>query len=526
MAIEQYSRSKLEQKNQGILTKSVPYWSSAQVVFQSETILGLCLAARLLSLDRSVHLTCNLLRTQRLSRQPQPTVSVLWSASCNALEEMLPRKDGFVRVETRGSTLVRRCFPRLLLSLFFLAPLALGPAVPAQEQPPNWQGQVRKYCEVSDWSSAMRVLETEIARAPHDLDLKAWRARVLTWAGRLEEAEHDYREILAVDRSDPDNWAGLAAICLREGKIEEALRAIEIAVRIDPNRADLHAAYARVLRTAGQRIEARAEFEKALSLDPTSAEARAGLNSLHGEPKHELRLGYESDLLSYTVANEGSWSSLATRWTPMWATSLGGGLYLRSGLFADKFVGSATLHAPSFAAITAGGAIADDNTVIPKSEAFFDFDRGVTNRDAKLLIGLELQYGQHWYWYQMARILTLNGVAILYLPRDWSLTFGATGARSAFSGNGVEWRPSGSTRLGFPLHTWGAAQLSGSVFFAVGTENFARSDQIGSFASQTYGGGFRFRFSSRQDVTFASSYQRRTQGRTDTYSGLSYGIRF
>ena len=439
---------------------------------------------------------------------------------------MLPRKDGLVRVETRGSTLVRRCFPGLLLSLFFLAPLALGSAVPAQEQPPNWEAQVRKYCEASDWSSAMRVLEAEIARAPHDLDLKAWRARVLTWAGRLEEAERDYREILAVDRSDPDNWAGLATTCLREEKIEEALRAVEIALQIDPNRADLHAAYARVLRTAGQRIEARAEFEKALSLDSTSAEARAGLISLRGQPKNEFRGGLENDSLNYTVPNEGQWASLVTRWTPLWSTNLGAGFYQRSGLFADKFVGSATLHAPSFAAITAGGAIADDNTVIPKSEAFFDFDRGVTNRDAKLLRGLELQYGQHWYWYQMARILTLNGVAILYLPRDWSLTFGATGARSAFSGTGVEWRPSGSTRLGFPLGAWSTMRLSGNILFAAGAENFARSDQIGRFASQTYGGGLRFEFSTRMYTAFTYSYQRRTQNRTDSYTGFSYGFRF
>src|SRR5258708_15904255 len=100
---------------------------------------------------------------------------------------MPPRKDGFVRVETRGSTLVRRCFPGLLLSLFFLAPLALGSAVPAEEQPPNWEAQVRKYCEASDWSSAMRVLEAEIACAPHDLDLKACRPRVLPCPCLLEQ---------------------------------------------------------------------------------------------------------------------------------------------------------------------------------------------------------------------------------------------------------------------------------------------------------------------------------------------------
>jgi hypothetical protein len=312
----------------------------------------------------------------------------------------------------------------------------------------------------------------------------------------------------------------------REGKKSDALVALDHAVQVDAKRADLHAARARALRTLGARSGARAEFQKALSLDPTSAEARAGLNSLHGEPKHELRLGTETDFLNYTAANEGNWASLATRWTPVWATSLGGGVYQRSGVIAGKFIGSLTAHLPRWGAVSAGGAVGNDNTVIPKSEAFFDLDHGWTARDARVFRGLELAYGQHWYWYQAARILTLNSAAVIYLPREWSFSLAATGARSAFSGTGAEWRPSGSTRLGFPLRTWGAAALSGNIFFGVGTENFARSDQIGSFASQTYGGGFRFRFSSRQDVTFASSYQRRTQGRTDTYSGLSYGIRF
>jgi tetratricopeptide (TPR) repeat protein len=415
---------------------------------------------------------------------------------------------------------------RLLLSSRSLALLLFVSLAHGQGRPQDWQAQVRSYADKLDWSAALLIIDAEIARAPRDLDLKAWRARVLTWAGRLGEAEHDYREILNVDPRDADNWAGLATTCLREGKIEEALRAIEIAVQMDPNRADLHATYARVLRAAGQRIAARSEFKKALNLDPASTEARAGLISLRGQPKNEFRGGLETDSLNYTIPNQGQWASLITRWTPLWSTNLGAGFYQRSGIFADKFVGSATLHDPSFAAITVGGAIADDHTVIPKSEAFFDLDRGLTNRDAKLLRGLELQYGQHWYWYQTARILTLNGAAILYLPREWSLTFGATGARSAFSGTGVEWRPSGSTRLGFPLVAWSTARLSGSIFFAAGTENFASSDQIGRFASQTYGGGLRFEYASRFYLAFTYSYQRRTQNRTDSYTGFTYGLRF
>jgi tetratricopeptide (TPR) repeat protein len=413
---------------------------------------------------------------------------------------MLPREN-----QLESDKLTEFCsFPAVLLSLFFLAALVLALPLRAQEQPPNWQAQVRKYSEASDWTAALRVIDAEIARAPQDLDLKAWRARVLTWAGRPEEAEHAYREILSVEgpsHNDPDHWAGLATVCLRQGKIEEARGAIETAVKIDPKRADLHVAYANILRAAGEPTKAQAELEKARSLDPTGTKApqpiKTGRTHLN-----EFRGGVETDSLSYTVPNQGQSASLATQWTPLWSTNLGGAFYQRSGIFADKFVGSITFRAPSLAAITAGGAIADDNAIIPKSEAFFDFDRGLARREAKFLKGVELEYGQHWYWYQTARILTLNGAAILYFSRDWSLTLGATGARSAFSGTGVEWRPSGITRLGFPLAGWSAARLSGSVLFAAGSENFASADQIGRFASQTYGGGLRFEYSPRFYVAF------------------------
>jgi hypothetical protein len=290
--------------------------------------------------------------------------------------------------------------------------------------------------------------------------------------------------------------------------MEEALHAVEIALQRDPSRVDLHAAYASILRAAEHRT------------DPNPP-IKAGKTTMN-----ELRLGVENDSLSYTVANQGQGVTVITRRTPLWSTNLGGTFYQRSGIFADKFVGSITLHAPSFAAITVGGAVAGDNTVIPKSEAFFDFDRGLSKRDAKFLKGIEFEYAQHWYWYQAARILTLNGAAVLYLPRDWFLTLSATGARSAFSGTGVEWRPSGSTRLGFPLAEWSTARLAGNILFAAGAENFASSEQIGRFSSQTYGGGLRFEFWSRMYATFEYSYQKRTQNRRDGYSGAGYGIRF
>jgi hypothetical protein len=372
----------------------------------------------------------------------------------------------------------------------------------------------------------MRIVERELARAPQDMDVRAWRARVLSWSGHLAEAENEYLEILKTSRNDPDNWMGLASVYLREGRREDALRALDRAVELDPKRADLRAERARALRAMGERSEARMEFQKALNLDPTSMEARAGLISVRGEPKHELRFGQDNDLFNFTNANHDGWVSLVSQWTSHWATSFAGSFYERAGSRAGKFSGAVTGRLPRWGALTVGGTAGHDHGVIPKSEAFFDLNHGWKASETNFLRGMEFVYGQHWYWYQASRILTLNGTTIVYLPRDWMLSLGATGVRSTFSGTGAEWRPSGIARLGFPLANWGEQRLSGSVFFAVGTEDFAQIDQIGRFASHSYGGGLRFQITARQDITGYASYQKRTQDRTDTSFGLSYGIRF
>ncbi len=414
---------------------------------------------------------------------------------------------------------------RVFLGLVTAALLCISPAC-GQTQTLDWQAQVRKYAEAKDWDYAMRLVEQQITRAPQDMDVRAWRARVLAWSGRLAEAEKEYLEILKVSRTDPDNWIGLAGVYLREEKIEEAQQAVDAAEELDPKRADLHAAKARVFRAAGRQNEARLEFQKALSLDPTSTEAQAGLVSLRREPKHELRFGQNNDLLSYTSAYRNEWLSLASQWSSHWGTSVAGDFYQRGGANAGKFVGSITRRQPKWGAATVGGAVGHDNAVIPGSEAFFDLDHGWKTGETNFVRAVEFMYAQHWYWYQSSRILTLNGGAIVYLAQEWTVSLAATGARSVFSGTSAEWRPSGISKLGFPLARWGDRRLSGNVFFAAGTENFAVVDQIGRFTSQTYGGGLKFQIASRQDLTGYAGYQKRTQNRTDTSFGLSYGIHF
>jgi len=390
----------------------------------------------------------------------------------------------------------------------------------------TWQEDVRRRAEAHDWTAAIGIVEREVARAPKDMDVRAWRARVLLWSGKLADAELEYQAILAAVPNDPDNWEGLANTYSREGRTKEALRAINRAAELDPNRADIHAARGAALRALGAQNEARLEFSRALELDATNAEGRAGLISLHGESKHELRVGANSDFFNFADANQDEGFSLISNWTPHWATTVAAEGYHWGGVDAEKIMASLTRKSPRWGALTIGGAGAHDNGVIPKDEGFFAYDRGFRFHRSKFLRGFEIVYGQHWYWYTTARILTINETTLLYLTRGWTWSLGLTGARSHFSGTGAEWRPSGMTRLEFPITKWEERRLGGNVFFAVGTENFAQVNQIGAFSSHTYGGGLRFQLTARQDVAGFAAQQMRSQDRAESSFGFSYGIRF
>jgi len=391
---------------------------------------------------------------------------------------------------------------------------------------PPWQQEVRRSAEQKNWTAAMAIVNRQIELMPHDADVRGWRARVLSWSGKLVEAEIEYNELLATVPGDPDIWLGLGSLYLREGRGKEALQALTRAVELDPQRADLRVARAGALRTLGLQNEAKLELERALDLDPKNDDGRAALIALRGEGRHELRLGVNSDLFSFADANQDGGITIISHWSQRWVSMTSGSGYHRGGTGAEKFTASLSRNFGGWGTVTLGGALGHDNGVIPKHEAFFETDHGFRLHGTPFVHGLEIVYGQHWYWYRTARILTFNEMTLLYLPGDWTWSLGLTGSQSHFSGTGSEWRPSGVARLGFPIASREQRRLGGNVFYAVGTENFAHIDQIGEFASHTYGGGLRLQFSGRQDIAGFAAYQRRSQDRTEASFGFSYGIRF
>ncbi|MCL5288989.1 MAG: tetratricopeptide repeat protein [Acidobacteria bacterium] len=386
----------------------------------------------------------------------------------------------------------------------------------------DWQAQVRERVARREIAGALQIAEQRLAEAPQDLEARGWRARLLHWSGRREEAEREYRTVLEAAPNDTDILQGLADVLMAQQRYDEAMALVERARDLQPRSAEVEVRRGRALRAMGRSEEARIAFREALALEPKNDEARAGLDSVAEGPRHELRVGADFDKFNYTDHWRGVTLSLRSNLAARWTSNFSSTFYHRGGEEATQFSGTLTYRLSHRDALTAGFAAARDQGVIPKGEAFFEYGHGMNFGRQSFVRGMEMSYGQRWLWFDAARVVTFAPSALLYLPRDWTWQVALTVARSRFPGLPVGWRPSGVTRLTFPLHR----RVYGNVFYAVGTEDFARTDQLGRFSARTYGGGLRIALRQRQEWTAYLAYQDRTQGRKQTSFGFSYAIRF
>lgn len=411
----------------------------------------------------------------------------------------------------------RRAGAAVSMSAWMMAAvLVVSSAAWAQD---DWQA-VRGEVKAGRIDAARALVEQRLAQAPQDLDAHGWRARVLAWSGHWAEAELEYRRVLQHVPNDTDILCGLADVLLWQEKSQEALAVADRARQIAPHQPDILLRRARILRVLSRTSQARAQYREILALDPSNQEAKNSLAETH-ESRHELRVGTDLDTFNYTGAAQAESILINSRWTPRWSSTFGTNFYQRFGQDAGKFLAAGSFRFTRSDWLTLGGALARANGIVPQRELFGEYGHGF-RLNTPWIKGLEASYQQHWFWYEGAHVLTFSLTQIYYLPHDcsWSLTL--TGARSGFAGAGVEWAPSGSTRLSFPLYR----RLSANLSLANGAETFARVDQIGRFAARTFAGGLKYRFSARQDISGYIAVQDRSQSRTQNSFGLSYGFRF
>lgn len=96
-------------------------------------------------------------------------------------------------------------------------------------------------------------------------------------AGRVQQAETLYRQILADDPEQPDALYLLGLIAGQFGKHEDAAGLLERAIRARPGVAQFHLVLGRVLATLGRADGAVAAFREAARLAPDNADAHNGL---------------------------------------------------------------------------------------------------------------------------------------------------------------------------------------------------------------------------------------------------------
>src|ERR1700683_4325176 len=96
-------------------------------------------------------------------------------------------------------------------------------------------------------------------------------AVLLHQAGKLEEAEQLYRQVVA---AAPDNFPTrymIALICYQQKRETKALEAVEAALRLNPDAPDALSLQGTLLQAMGRNEDAAASFDKAVAAKPGDA---------------------------------------------------------------------------------------------------------------------------------------------------------------------------------------------------------------------------------------------------------------
>jgi tetratricopeptide (TPR) repeat protein len=385
----------------------------------------------------------------------------------------------------------------------------------------DWIHQVQTAVEHHQISAAQVIVERRLAEDPHDMEAHAWRGRLLAWTNHWPEAVIEYHLVLETFPHDEDVLIGLADVLLWQKKYAEALVVLESARSADPKNPEILLRRARLLGLLQRTPEARAQYKSLLAGDPANRSAISGLADLESASKYGLRVSEEADFFSYAENAQVETVTLTAHWNERWTNGFGISPYHLFGEDAVKIWGDAAYTFRQNNWVRVLGAVANPQDVVPEREVLVEYGHGFRFSIAGVK-GLESSYQENSLWYRGAQVVTLNTTQVFYLPKDWTWTLSATGARTRFSAGITDWVPSGSTKIGFPL----SRRFSGNALFAVGAENFAQVDQIGRLSARTYGGGMRYRFAEAQDVEVFIARQDRENNQTQTTLGLTYGIRF
>ena len=161
----------------------------------------------------------------------------------------------------------------------------------APDREEHWLNLTRELMELSRYSEAISAVQEGLAASPKSYALHLRLGAADLSAGRYEQAETVFRNLVEASDPLPTSYIGLAQVLLRMGRAEEA--ASELAAAQRKLGAIFLISYFRGLSLdrAGQQGEAVPAFQEAIRLNPGSAEAHLELG------KTELKVGRVNDAI-------------------------------------------------------------------------------------------------------------------------------------------------------------------------------------------------------------------------------------
>ncbi len=102
-------------------------------------------------------------------------------------------------------------------------------------------------------------------------------------AGRLDEAEALYRQVLALDPSEANALTNIGTIFFQRGRLEEGVPFLEVSLEAKPDQPNALSNLGHGLTMLGRREEARDACEKAVELQPDNADAWNNLGNARRE---------------------------------------------------------------------------------------------------------------------------------------------------------------------------------------------------------------------------------------------------
>ena len=137
-----------------------------------------------------------------------------------------------------------------------------------------------------DEPGAAEQSDAPAALAPSEVEAALSAALKHHRAGRLGEAKHIYRQILAAQPDNPDALHLLGILSAQSGDNLRAAALIEKAIGVNPNNAAFHFNLANVYRALGRLPDAIAAYRRALAINPKFAAAHGNLgNTLRARGK-------------------------------------------------------------------------------------------------------------------------------------------------------------------------------------------------------------------------------------------------